>query len=213
MSQEDETPALWVLWKPLREVKVGRWALVWDDWVMWRGILLFFNIMCISAYYAEEKGWVVGFQGGLFFISSVAGFSGSDRSKDCSWFIYGAYSDQFGLRADLVGVTGDVLCEPERFGGQVFMCGSGRSGECFHVCTCEGTFHRVILGLRFCAFFKTGSLLCLLSQYYGFSFWGSGFWRCALCIYLVLWKVLGKLWIFFNVYLMFSSKEFFLLSK
>ena len=95
--------------------------------------------------------------------------------------------------ADLVGVTGDVLCEPERFGGQVFMCGSGRSGECFHVCTCEGTFHRVILGLRFCAFFKTGSLLCLLSQYYGFSFWGSGFWRCALCIYLVLWKVLGKL--------------------
>ena len=54
--------------------------------------------------------------------------------------------------ADLVGVTGDVLCESEGFGGQVFMCGPGRSGECFHVCTCEGTFHRVILGPRLCAF-------------------------------------------------------------
>ena len=110
MSQEDETPALWVLWKPLREVKVGRWALVWDDWVMWRGILLFFNIMCISAYYAEEKGWVVGFQGGLFFISSVAGFSGSDRSKACSWFIYRACGDQFGLRVDRVFKCGPSGC-------------------------------------------------------------------------------------------------------
>ena len=65
--------------------------------------------------------------------------------------------------ADLVGVTGDVLCEPERFGGQVFMCGPGRSGECFHVCTCEGTFHRVILGPRLCAFLRQGAC-CVYCQ-------------------------------------------------
>ena len=36
---------------------------------------------------------------------------------------------------DLVGVTWDVLCEPERFGGQIFLCRPGRSGKCFHVYT------------------------------------------------------------------------------
>ena len=142
MSQEDETPALWVLWKPLREVKVGRWALVWDGWVMWRGILLFFNIMCSSAYYAEEKGWVVGFQGGLFFISSVAGFSGSDRSKACSWFIYRACGDQFGLRADRV-----FKCGPSGCHWGCFVRTWGVRGASFHVWTWEvwGVFSYVYL--------------------------------------------------------------------
>ena len=84
---------------------------------------MFINILCISAYYAEETG-----------------FSGSDRSEACSWFFYTACGMQFGLCADRVfkcgpNVTGNVLCEPERFGRQVFMSGLGRSGECFHVYT------------------------------------------------------------------------------
>ena len=134
---------------------------------------MFINILCISAYYAEETG-----------------FSGSDRSEAFSWFIYTACGKQFGLCADRIFkcgpyVTGNVLCEPERFGRQVFHVWTWEVWGVFSCVYLRGHVSQGDLGAEILwprgymerledhctvlAFFKAGSLWCLLSEYCGFS--------------------------------------------